>query len=88
MFFFVFFCPTTTFSVHVICVNDPQADSSIAMQNGKAEAEAYERVKHELGFNNDELLRYIWWDSIGSTSNKDADVLVGISPSTLLRAQN
>lgn len=63
-----------------------EAASSVATQNGLAEASSYHRVKKELGFTNDELLRYIWWDAVGSVGSNDASMLVGISPSTLLQS--
>lgn len=68
-----------------------EAASSMAAQNGAAEAEAYANVKARLGFTNSELLRYVWWDAVGSpgsfrASESDTSaLLIGVAPSTLIQ---
>jgi len=46
-----------------------EAASAMATQNGAAEAEAFSNVKARLGFTNDELLRYVWWDAVGGATS-------------------
>ena len=43
-----------------------EASATIYAQNGAAEAEAFSAVKHRLGLSNAQLLRYVWWDAVGS----------------------
>ncbi len=57
----------------------------MALQNGRAEAEAYAAVKARLGFTNQQLLRYVWWDAVGAPASAAASVFVGVSPSALLQ---
>ena len=61
-----------------------QAASHMALQNGLAESTAFSLVKSQLGLNNDELLRYVWWDAIGASQASDSSMFIGVSPTALL----
>lgn len=65
-----------------------EAQATVASQNARSEATSYANAKARLGFSNEELLRYVWWDSIESTNGDDASLLIGVSPSTLLTQPN
>ena len=61
-----------------------EAASVVFMQNGESEASSYLNAKHALQLSTSELLRYVWYDLIESQTADSAQVLVGVSPSTLL----
>lgn len=65
-----------------------EAASVVYSQNGEAEAAAYKNVKRQLKLDNDELLQYVWWDTVEGSTSDDASLLVGVSPSTLLRTSS
>lgn len=64
-----------------------EAASAIALQNGRAEAEAFANVKQSLGLTTGELLRYVWWDGVGATAGDGTNLLVGVSPAALVQTQ-
>jgi len=69
---------------------EAEALSTMAAQNGLAEAEAYANVKTRLGFSSDQLLRYIWWDAVGGSgagTEGDASLLIGVSSAALITQQ-
>ena len=62
---------------------EAEAAATMEVQNGEAQASAFQRVKELLGLTNRQLLEYIWWDAVGGSSADDASVLVGVSGTLL-----
>jgi len=77
-------------------------DQHRIMQNGKADAaiieafvdaetSAYSKIHTELGLNGDEMISYIWYDTLGgggvaanSQEKQDIQMLVGVNPSAYI----
>ncbi|CAK8999308.1 Hypothetical protein SCF082_LOCUS6002 [Durusdinium trenchii] len=71
------------------------ANGSIPLIDGQAYVEAeltaYGKIHKDLGLSGEELVNYIWYDTLGgggvsadSTSDKDFEMLVGVNPSAYI----
>lgn len=67
------------------------ADAAIIEAFVEAELQAYGKIHRDLGLSGDELIKYIWYDSLGGggvASNgfesRAVDVLVGVNPSAYI----
>ncbi|CAE7194141.1 unnamed protein product [Symbiodinium sp. CCMP2592] len=68
-----------------------RADAAIIEAYVEAELTAYGKIHGELGLSGEDLINYIWYDTLGgggvsadTQSDKDVEMLVGVNPSTYI----
>jgi len=71
-------------------LQDARADASIVELQAQAETEAYNNIKGKLEMKGDNLVKYIWYDTIsggsvtGSVQDQDVQMLIGVHPSSYI----
>lgn len=65
---------------------EQEASATVITQNLQTQSAAYQIVKEKLGLGNDDLMQYIWWDSL-TDQQSDSEFIVGLNPQTFIAGQ-